>query len=56
MRVRGSACARSQCNPLPGSTFKLPELPYTTAQTRKKLEIDALEAAFELEDESLKDP
>jgi len=38
------------------TTFKLPELPYdTVAETRKKLEIESLEAALEYEDESLKD-
>ncbi len=38
------------------TTFKLPKLPYdTVAETRKRLEIDALEAALENVDESLTD-
>jgi hypothetical protein len=38
------------------TTFKLPKLPYdTVAETRKRLEIEALEEALENVDESLKD-
>jgi len=38
------------------TTFKLPKLPYdTVAETRKKLVIEELEAAFGSDDESLKD-
>jgi hypothetical protein len=38
------------------TTFKLPRLPYdTVAQTRKRLEIEALEAALENVDSSIED-